>query len=1103
MFSPLRFCSLVSLLLLFSPTYLAAQTTYATITGAVHDPSGAAVTNASITATHLDTGVATKATSNKEGVYTLTQLREGTYLVTVHADGFREAIASDITLVARDVRRLDISLVLGALESKVDVAGGATLIEAETPRISDTRTADQLKTLPLNDRGIWSFLQVTPTLSPRGGSYSFAGSRTNQSQFAIDGTTMSDGVTDNAIGPLANYVESFKEVKLDLANNSAEYPTLGQVTVISKSGTNAFNGSAFDYYQSPIFRARDPFATQRRGGVQHNIGLSLGGPVKIPQLYDGRGKSFWFVSGETFTGSSATAALNPTVPIQAWRNGDFSALGIPIRNPFTGEIYSNGRIPASAINPVARAIQERFYPLPNTGDPNVLRANNYNETVPRDASKPYYATSRLDHNFGANDRVYARFTMHQSTNPVWEGNLPAFGERRQFRQNKALTLSHTRIIGPSLVNELRYGYAYNNNPFQGPLDGLEVVDHLGLQGLAPGLPDIGGVFKTSFPGLGLTGLNQVNWTDPGFLNRANQIQEQITWLRGTHTFKGGVEIRHTSYDESAANNNLFGSADFTNRYSAVPGVTPSGHAYADFLFGVPTTVARAFPPITIERRRWTYDFFVQDDWKMSPNLTLNLGIRYDLHPGWYERTGQMAIFDPGSGQIIVPDSGLGRVSPLMPASYVNVVTASSVGLPERTLIRTDTNNFAPRIGVAYKPFDNADTVIRGGYGIYYDIVPAVDFLSGNNVPFVINEAAFTNTQPAPAVVLPQVFPSAGGAAPSSVTLPLAINPDLKMPYSHQWNVTVEHQRWHTGFRASYVSTAGRKLWYERDINAPQPDERLYVNKPRPFPQYPAILMLDNGAHYDYRAITLEAERRMLNGLFVQLAYTAARDMGDTNEWWEPIENPFDLERELGRDRSSPRHRFISAVMYDLPFGRDRKWMSSVPLWVDMALGGWQISAIGYQQTGVFLTPTITVPDPTGTRFTSSASRPNVNLRPDQLRNAALDDPTIAMWFDPTAFSAPALGRFGNATRGSIEGPGLNVWHVGFHKTFRMADRQGAPTFRVELTSTNFFNHPQWGNPNTNVTPTNVNAGRISATGGPTAWQQAGPRAMRLGVRAEW
>ncbi|HEY7498210.1 MAG TPA: TonB-dependent receptor [Vicinamibacterales bacterium] len=1103
MLSALRFRALVCVLALAAPLDLFAQTTYATITGAIHDPSGAAVSNAKIVATHIETGVETTATSNKEGVYTLSQLREGSYVVLVRADGFREAVASDIVLVARDLRRLDVSLVLGALESRVDVMGGATLIEAETPRISDTRTADQLKTLPLNDRGIWSFLQVTPMLTVRGGSYSFAGSRTNQSQFAIDGTTMSDGVTDNGIGPLANYVESFKEVKLDLANSSAEYPAMGQVTIISKSGTNAFNGSAFDYYQSPILRARDPFATARRGGVQHNIGLSIGGPAVIPQLYNGHGKTFWFVSGETFTGSSATANLNPTVPLDAWRRGDFSALGIQIRNPLTGEIYSDGRIPAGAINPVARAIQDRFYPLPNTGDPNTLRANNYLASVPRAASKPYYATSRLDHNFGASDRVYARFTMHQSTNPVWEGNLPAFGERNQFRQNKAVTVSHTRIMRGSVVHELRYGYAYNNNPVAGPLNGLEVVDELGLRGLAPGLPDIPGVFRTSFTGLGLTGLNQATWTNPGFLNRAHQIQEQLTYLRGKHTFKAGVEIRRTHYDEAVASNNLFGFAEFSNRYSVVPGVAGSGHAYADFLFGVPTSSARAFPPITIERRRWNYDSFVQDDWKIRPNLTLNLGLRYDVHPGWYEKNDQMSIFDPTAGRIIVPDGGLSRVSSLMPANYVPVVTASSAGFPARTLVRTDRNNVSPRVGVAYKPFRTGDTVIRGGYGIYYDMVPAVDFLSGNNVPFVVNEVAFTNSQPAPTVVLPQVFPSAGGAGPASVALPLAINPDLQMPYSHQWNVTVEHQRWNTGFRASYVGTAGRELWYERDINAPQPDDRLYVNKPRPFPQYPAIFYLDNGASYDYRGFTLEAERRMKNGLFVQVAYTTARDEGDTGEWWEPIENPFDLGRERGRDRSAPTHRFISAVMYDLPFGHDRKWMSGVPRWVDLAVGGWQISAVGYQQTGIFLTPTMTIPDPTGTRFASGATRPNVTIRPDQLRDAALSDPTIAQWFDPSAFAAPPIGRFGTASRGSIEGPGLNVWHMGFHKTFRVSDRVGSPAFRVELTSTNFFNHPNWANPSVNVTPTNVNAARISATGGPNGPQQAGPRSMRLGIRAEW
>ena len=271
---------------------------------------------------------------------------------------------------------------------------------------------------------------------------------------------------------------------------------------------------------------------------------------------------------------------------------------------------------------------------------------------------------------------------------------------------------------------------------------------------------------------------------------------------------------------------------------------------------------------------------MQDDWKLSSRLTLNLGLRYDLHPGWFEQNDKLAIFHQPTGQIVVADGGLAQVSPLLPANYVNVVTASSVGLPSRTVIRTDTNNVAPRIGAAFKAFRSGDTVIRGGYGIYYDSVPVVDFLSGNNVPFVINE-----------VNLHQHAADADGRAAAGVSI----------------------------------------------------------------------------------------------------------------------------------------------------------------------------------------------------------SR----------RDASLADPAIQQWFDPTAFGAPPIGRFGNAERGSIEGPGLNVWHVGFHKTFTMSRLPSAPTFRVDLTSTNFFNHPNWANPNTNVTPTNVNAGRISATGGPTRWQQAGARSMRLGVRVEW
>ena len=789
----------------------------------------------------------------------------------------------------------------GAFEAAVKVTAGSAPIELETARVSDVRTADQLRTLPLNDPGIYSTLAITPMMSFRGGTYTFAGSKLNQSQFAIDGTSMSDGVNETPIGPLANYIESFKEVKIDIANNSAESASLGQVTIVSKSGTNRFAGAVFDYYQSPILRVKNPFSMRRSSGVIHFPGLALGGPAVIPRLYDGRGRTFWFVSGETVNGSSASTDLNPTVPLEAWRRGDFSALGIPIRNPLTGEVYADGRIPQSALNQVSLRLQDRFYPLPNTGSTTALTANNYRETVDTERSKPYYATARVDHNLGDKDRIFARFTFHQATNPVWEGNLPAIGMREQLRQNKALTFWYTRILGPSLINELRYGHAYNNNPISGPIRGLEVVDSLGLRGLAPGLPDIGGILKVTFPGTALTGLSQIDAANPGFLNRIHQIQDQVTWLRGTHSLKFGTDIRRVDYEDQIAPASLFGSIDFTGRFT--------GHPYADFLLGLPNTGSRAFPPVPSLRRRAVYDFFVQDDWKVGRSLTVNLGLRYDLHPGWVEREGRLAFFDITSGAIVVADEGANKISPLMPSAYVGIVSAGSQGLPSDTLVRTDRNNFAPRLGVAYRPFNDSQTVIRAGYGLYYDLLPIE--LQAARAPFVFTETPFTNPA-APSLVLPAVFPSAGTAGPSAIALPLAVNPDVRMPYTHQWSVTVEHERWHTGFRVSYVGTLGRDMWYTRDANAPEADGRLYTEKPRPFPQYPSITYADNGASHDYHGVTFEANDGSGADFFFQAAYTLAKDTTETVEWTTAIEDPFDLERERGRDSATPLHRLTTA-----------------------------------------------------------------------------------------------------------------------------------------------------------------------------------------------
>jgi outer membrane receptor protein involved in Fe transport len=1075
-----------------------AQTTYATITGTVTDTSGGVIKGATVVATNIETSVTTKAVTNAEGVYTVPQLREGPYTLSITAAGLREFVAVDIVLVTRDIRRIDAALQVGGLKEAMQVTAGNAPIELETQRISDVRTAEQLRTLPLNDPGVWSYLAITPSLSMRGAGYSFAGSRSNQSVFSIDGTSMTDGVGENVIGPLANYTESFKEVKIDMASNSAESPSLGQVTIVSKSGTNRLAGVVFDYYQSPMFRARNPFSGARPAGVTHFPGLAVGGPAVIPRLYDGRGRTFWFVSGETVNGSKASADLNPTVPIEPWRRGDFSALGRPLRNPLTGEVYADGRIPAAALNPVSLRIQERFYPLPNTGNTAVLSPNNYRETLPVNRSKPYYATARVDHNFSAADRLFGRFTFHEATNPVWEGNLPAFGMRNQRRMNKAYTASYTRIIGPTLVNEFRAGHAYNNNPIAGALSGPEVINSLGVSGLAPGLPSISGLLKVSFPGIAVTGLSQVDWRNPGFLNRSNQVQNQTTWLHGRHSLKFGADVRRVDWEEHNAPPNLFGNVDFTGRFSSVSGVAALGHPYADFLFGVPNTAARAFPPVPALRSRWTYDFFAQDDWKVTRNLTVNLGLRYDIHPGWYERNGRLATFDVTSGKVVIPEDGRDKVSPLMPAGYVDVVTADSVGLPSRALVRTDRNNIAPRLGFAWRPFGGGSTVVRGGYGLYFDMMP-ID-LPASQTPFVFQETQFTNPA-VPTVVFPSVFPAAGTSGPASVALPLAVNPDLQLPYSHQWNATIEHERWRTGFRLSYVATLGREMWFTRDINAPEPDGRLYVDKPRPFPRYPNINYVDNGATHDYHGVTIEAERRISRGLFFQVAYTAASDLGEDSG---VIENPFDLERERGRDLTTPAHRLTTAVMYDLPFGRDRKWLTSTPWPVDLALGGWQVSLVGYVQSGGYLTPTISVPDPTGTRTTTAAVRPQVTLRPDQLRDPDLDDPTIARWFDVAAYGAPAIGSFGTAGRGSVKGPGLNLWHFGLHKRFRLSNRAGGPTFRIELTTTNIFNQPQWAAPNINVTPTNVSAGVISGIGGTAGFiQQADMRRMRLGFRVEW
>lgn len=1067
-----------------------AQTTFASITGTVTDAQGSTVPNAQIEATHIASNYRYTTQSNESGTYTLANLREGEYTLRATAQGFNPFEVKEISLVARDIRRIDVGLTIGSVSTTVDVTAGATVIETETARISQTRSSYAIKALPLG-RDLWSQLAIAPgvTTSTEGAFRRFAGSKQNQSTAAIDGVTTDDLEGGNQISPLVGYIDSYSEVRIDSVSNTAEFGAIGAVTVISKSGTNDFHGTAFDYYSTPWFRARNPFALQRGTGVNHQPGGSVGGPVVIPRLYNGRDKTFFFFSFETNRGSDVQQSLNPTVPIAAWRQGNFSALlpqGIVVRDPFTGAPYPNNVIPPSQINPVSAKIQERFYPLPNFGDTSALQNQNFRSLATRAFDPSTYLTGRGDHRFSDKVQVFARFTWQRQWSRPYQSNLPTIGQQWNQRNTRALAASLSYAIRPNLLFEARYGLNFNNNPLHGPIMGRELTADLGIQGLMPDLPDISGMLAVSFSGLPVQSLSQIDYNDPGNSQFAHIAHQNLNWFHGRHSIRTGVSFAYVDWSEVLASSNLFGNVNFSNRFT--------GHPYADFLLGIPTTVSRGPVPLFNETLRTAWDFYVQDDFKVTPKLTLNLGLRYEYHPYWWDKFGRFSNFDVATGRIVVPDGMSSQISPLWPVGFAPIVEASQAGYPSEKLIRSDRNNWAPRIGVAWRPFGQ-NTVIRAGFGIFYDNAPAK--MNAGNSPYLLNEPSYTNPQSNPNVIFPVVFPSSGTGS-GNASLPTAYPQNLQLAKSMQYSFTIEHQIGNNGFRASYVGTNTRGGTYRYNINQPEPDARLFIEKPRLFPQYASVLQLANGAGHQYNGLTLEAKRTMSKGLFFQASWVWARDIGDLNQFQLP-ENAYDRHRERAVWTDIPTHRVTASMIYQLPFGKGRRLMSNANGWADAALGGWELSVATLNQTGMFLTPFWTGPDPTGTAYTTNSTPATVTIRPDIVRDPNLpsDQRTLSGWFDAAAFGAPAQGAFGTSAKGVIKGPGAAVTHVSLAKYIRIYERV---RLRPEISAFNVFNHPNWANPGTNITSA---PGVISGVVGRNDLDASGPRSLRASLRLEW
>lgn len=498
--------------------------------------------------------------------------------------------------------------------------------------------------------------------------------------------------------------------------------------------------------------------------------------------------------------------------------------------------------------------------------------------------------------------------------------------------------------------------------------------------------------------------------------------------------------------------------------------------------------------------RWQYAGYVTDSFKIHPRLTLTLGLRYEQHRPWREDNGRLSTFDIATGAIVVPDKGMSQVSPLFPTNYVKVLSATAAGFPQDTLIRTDGNNFGPRVAAAWRAFK--DTVVSAGYGIIYEVVPPTangGSVSGSASPFQLAEPAATNPVDDP-WMFPRVFPERSAVGISEARLPAATNPGIRTPRSQQYSFTLQHEHWGTSFRASYVGTAQRHGTWSYNYNSPVPDTRLYVDKPRPFQKYGDIMYRTDGGGHQYNSLNTEVLRYFSKGLQFQFNWTWARDRYDLLRW-DSSENPFDRARERAVYSGIPTHRVTGHLIYDLPFGKGKTLGNTMSRWANAIAGGWTMTAAYVLDSGRFLTPYWSGPDPTGTAYTDSRTRPDVTLRPDQIGNPNLpsDARTTDRWFNPAAFAAPALGRFGTSAKGVIKGPGETFLNAGIQKEIKTSER--GPNIVLEMTARNAFNHANLSNPDTNISNTG-SVGRITWASG-LGDESANERQVRFGFRLQW
>lgn len=1059
---------------------LEAQTSFGVIRGTVQDAVGANMAGVKVTVRHEGTNIAREVVSDQYGNYEVTNLNPGPYTITAELEGFQRHVHQSINLETAQTLRVNIVMQIGLVTESVTITGEAPLIESESSTISDLRTGRQLTQLPINivrgnafGGGIYSAMSLSPgSFRYEGASrHSFAGSRGTQASFMMDGTTLGDQ-RGGQITPMQPSFETVQEMKLIMVNTSAEYPNLANVVVTSKSGTNQLHGSLFHQFNSGSMNARNFFQPTVPWKVYNQFGASASGPVV-------RDRTFFLFSYEG-NRNHGQRNYNVNVPSVAMRQGDFSQVGgQAIRDPFTGQPFQNRVIPEQRISPVTRRAQEMFYPLPNFGGPELL-VGNHRSTLKQNPSWDHI-DARVDHQLTNNNSIYGRYSWRDMPTHTADGPLPTFGYIYRLRKVRNLTLADTHIFSPAIVNEFRFGYSWHELPRWGQFRGLEVARTLGIQGLNTD-QDIFAV--PTFNITGFSAITQIEYNTPA--HRTHDFINNMSIMTGKHALKVGVNYRRNLDLSNPIPHSIYGRYDFNGTFA--------GSSYADFLLGIPQQTFRDTPRTPTRGTNESYSFYIQDDFKFHRDLTLNFGLRYDWMNPFHETSDSIYNFDVATGNLVVPSTRTlqEHISPLFPQT-INIVTAAEAGFPQRGLRRTDNNNFAPRVGMAWRPMGSSRSVVRSSFGIFQNLLTGGSFgplVSGG--PFVSAEQ-FVNriVGGVPLFQFPRPFLETGQFG-GTINVQ-GINPDLFHPYTMQWNMTIEREVGAMAVRTSYIGTRSVNLLYRRNFNQPVPSTIPFSNDRRPYPQFRNVTYADNGGNSFYNALQLELERKFARGLHYQLGYTWAKQLShgeDAGELGYQIENAYDRDREWGDDLWMMRHRFAGNFLWEIPFGKGRPWLSSGA--ASHVLGGWNLSGMSVIQSGQRLTPTFTGRDIANTSTLAG--------RADRIGNGNLSrgERSIDRWFDVDAFVIPPVnaGRFGSAGNGILAGPGMINFSFGLAKTFQIRERV---RLEFRLDSTNSFNHPNFGNPATNIQSVTTR-GRITSMQGQ---DESGARLVMLGTRIEF